>query len=922
MIKLPSSVTQLAFAFFASTVFADVPLPTINTNYVIIVTHAPFDARGDNATINTGAIQAAINAAAGGGTTNGLIGGTVEIPASGAYLCGPLNYSNNVNLQVDAGAILRMLPYGSWPGGITNPSSFLNASHLTNIELSGSGAIDGQGAAWWPGSRTNSRAVMISWNSCRTELIQNITLSNSPMFHIAIGGSAANTTVRGVTVYAPGNSPNTDACDVSGTNILVENCNISEGDDDYTCGGGTHDVLLTNNTYGTGHGISIGSYTDGGVSNITVINCTMNGTANGIRIKSDDGRGGLVQNISYENISMTNVNFPIQIYAYYLEIGTPSGITPYDASTQAVAAVTGSTPIYRNITFSNITATAVSGYPAAIIWARTEAPATNIVFKKVNIRASRPFEIYNGRQVTLSDCVVTQTQNSNTLSMFNAQVTVTNSVPSASLLTLDGVTGSGYGNSFGSYNATESLKNTNGLADGALTLGSGTFTVSNDFSMPELPVFNFQLGSAPATVIVKGNLTLGGTVNVASGDGFAEGTYPLFTYAGTLTGSTPVLGTVPAGYSYRFDTSTAGLVNLVVSGAATQPPPAPDGVAATAGNDSVMLSWSPSATATSYHVKRATVSGGESVTNATVTATNYTDTQVTNGVTYYYVVSAVNSLGQSPDSSEVSATPQSPVFIVATTNLLSDNFSASSVNSTDPAAATSASTSYETVSSKSWSPAPSIGPGDLRFGIPATTSGSMEAQARLSNPATLAAPGDNVSLMVTFTDTAGLLTSAGAMGFGFYQSDQDSPVPGGLDATATTSYTDYSTGYAQHWEGYVAQLAYTGGNCQIMTRPAQTTGSLYNNDQDLVTSGSGSSSYDYPSGTTVGAASTGPSVTLAAGNPYTDFLTITLSAANTLAITNTLYSGAGTNGPLLSQLGGVASGATYVTNVFDALAIG
>ena len=154
------------------------------------------------------------------------------------------------------------------------------------------------------------------------------------MFHIALSGGG-NVTVSGVTVRAPSSSDpltpghNTDACDVSGTNILVQNCNISVGDDDYTCGGGTHDVLLTNNTYGEGHGVSIGSYTDGGVSNITVMNCTFNGTQNGVRIKSDTGRGGLVQNINYFNLGMTNVNFPIQLYAYYNVVGTPSSITPY-----------------------------------------------------------------------------------------------------------------------------------------------------------------------------------------------------------------------------------------------------------------------------------------------------------------------------------------------------------------------------------------------------------------------------------------------------------------------------------------------------------------------------------------------------------------------------------------------------------------
>ena len=99
-------------------------------------------------------------------------------------------------------------------------------------------------------------------------MIQSVTLSNSPMFHMSFSGSKGNTTVQGVTVLSPSSSAspqpshNTDACDVSGTNVLVQNCNISVGDDDFTCSGGTHDVLLTNNIYGNGHGISIGSYTE------------------------------------------------------------------------------------------------------------------------------------------------------------------------------------------------------------------------------------------------------------------------------------------------------------------------------------------------------------------------------------------------------------------------------------------------------------------------------------------------------------------------------------------------------------------------------------------------------------------------------------------------------------------------------------
>jgi len=87
------------------------------------------------------------------------------------------------------------------------------------------------------------------------------------------------------------------------------------------------------------------------------------------------------------------------------------------------------------------------------------------------------------------------------------------------------------------------------------------------------------------------------------------------------------------------------------------PPPAPSGLGATAGNAQVSLAWTASAGATSYHLKRSTTSGGPYTQVAAPSTTSDIDTGLTNGTTYYYVVSALNTVGESANSAQASATP-------------------------------------------------------------------------------------------------------------------------------------------------------------------------------------------------------------------------------------------------------------------------
>ncbi len=388
-----------------------------------------YGAVGDNATDNTKAIQDAIDAAVNAG------GGKIVIPA-GVYLCGPLRFASNLNLHIDSAAILRMLPMGKYPGGMKEGIAFISGSKLHDIAISGKGTIDGQGSPWWPFAKTKEvrRPRMIALSSCTRVLIEQVKLMNSPMFHIAIGGKNVDVTVRNVIIRAPAStdpvnpSHNTDACDVSGTNILIEHCDVSVGDDDFTCGGGTSNVLITGCTYGNGHGVSIGSPTRGGVSNFTVENCTFTNTDCGIRIKSDRDRGGILQNITYRNLRMTNVGIPILIYATYMakerQYRDLQKITPEIAETYPSAPVTELTPTYRNITFENITATAAKGKRAGLIWGLPEAPISNVLFQNVNIIADNPFGIFFANDVKLLNCKIMTNWGKNRLALTHTTMTI------------------------------------------------------------------------------------------------------------------------------------------------------------------------------------------------------------------------------------------------------------------------------------------------------------------------------------------------------------------------------------------------------------------------------------------------------------------------------------------------------------------
>lgn len=383
-------------------------LPTIPAGTFDVTAYG---AVGDGATDNAAAIQAAINAA------NAAGGGTVELPpAAGAYLSGPITLTSNLNFQIDGGAVLQALPFGTYPRSTTSPSHFITVpSGATNVEFSGSGTVNGDGAAWWAefdAGLISGRPRMIQITKATNVLISGLTFLNSPNFHLAFSGANNNVTIYGVTISAPGDSPNTDGMDLAASNVLVQGCSVSVGDDDIVAKPGSvfcRNIYIADCAIGAGHGVSVGGQTNVGLDGMVVTNCTFNGTDTGLRLKADATQGGPVQNVTYSNITMTNVTYPILFYSYYNQIGSPGARSGSSQTTPAKVNTWNSTPpnslasatipTWKNITISNLTATGASGY--STIWGLPLADAliANVTLSNVSITGGAGFELFDATNV-------------------------------------------------------------------------------------------------------------------------------------------------------------------------------------------------------------------------------------------------------------------------------------------------------------------------------------------------------------------------------------------------------------------------------------------------------------------------------------------------------------------------------------------
>ena len=269
-------------------------------------------------------------------------------------------------------------------------------------------------------------------------------------------------------------------------------------------------------------------------------------------------------------------------------------------------------------------------------------------------------------------------------------------------------------------------------------------------------------------------------------------------------------------------------------------PPAPTGLSAMAGNDQVSLSWTASSGATGYYVKRSTTTGGPYTTLTPYPTTNtFTDTGLTNGTKYFYVVSAYNSYGESANSSEVSATPTPPPLPAAPMGLQASagnglvnlTWSASTgATSYNVKRSTVTGGPYTTISSPTVTNFTDTGVinGTKYFYVVTAVNASGESSPSMEASAapTLAVPAAPTGLQATAGNAQVSLSwtaSAGATGYHVKRSTTSGSGYAQIAAPTTTSYTDtgLTNGTTYYYVVSALNAAGEGANSsQVSASPA------------------------------------------------------------------------------------------------------
>lgn len=314
----------------------------------LVVNVADYGARGNGTTMNTTAIQQAIDTCAARG------GGKVVFPA-GAYLTGALFLKSNVELHIGENVkLLGSQSLSDYPEIWTRiagvemrwPAALINVSGQKNVALTGNGIIDSQGKPFWDSFQSvreeyqrkklrwvldfdvkRPRTLLVdgSWDI----MIKDVTFQRAAFWTVHILYSSY-VTVDGIKVRnnIGGHGPSTDGIDIDSSSwILVQNADIDCNDDNFCLKSGkdwdglrinrpTEYVLIQDCIARRGHGlITFGSETSGGIRNVIARNLRAQGTRIGIRFKSAPTRGGVVEDILIQDVKMDTVGVAVQMEA-------------------------------------------------------------------------------------------------------------------------------------------------------------------------------------------------------------------------------------------------------------------------------------------------------------------------------------------------------------------------------------------------------------------------------------------------------------------------------------------------------------------------------------------------------------------------------------------------------------------------------
>ncbi|MBQ9399702.1 MAG: glycoside hydrolase [Bacteroidales bacterium] len=276
-----------------------------------------------NGKVETAALQALIDRVYADG------GGTVVLPR-GNYLSGALFFPAGVNLHLDKGAVLKgTADLGDYPVIPTRfegfdrawRSAFLNFDHSRGVLLDGEGTIDGNGLAWNElRSDGSGRPRLVCFTDCPDGAVKGLKFRNQASWCLHVLYTRGFT-IEGVDILAKDYIPSSDGIDIdSCSDVVIRGSFISVHDDCISIKSGkdaegrrvgrpSEDILIENCHFGYGHGaVTMGSEVSGDVRRVVARDCRVDSDNWApIRFKSQPPRGGIVEDITFENMEIDNV---------------------------------------------------------------------------------------------------------------------------------------------------------------------------------------------------------------------------------------------------------------------------------------------------------------------------------------------------------------------------------------------------------------------------------------------------------------------------------------------------------------------------------------------------------------------------------------------------------------------------------------